>query len=921
MLRTTFCLCLLWANFAPLVAAPTPDEIKKAIADLANNRFAVREKASKLLWEAGAAAEPALREAAKSSDEETAKRAQTILEKFDWGIYPDTPANVTMLIEAFRGGDEEARAEAIIKLLRLRPVRVSTIKRLISKEFNEDFRQELFNVASSEARRMVPGLILANKLDEADETLEMCLTPKSHNALSDYAAFNALRKNLPATIKRLEDLRRSEGLPERAKAIEALVYVHRVRRDWPAARAMAKEAADVSKNEFLSGNIAWESDDWKALAAQEALLNDPNDTRVEQSAYHRMAGDIAKSDELIDQMRKDVEGVEGGGRQALALARALLVNGKSTEAITILKRHRNADPAMAFDFLCAQMKFREAFAFATDVEKQMVGENDNELAESLYRLKLVKARVLAGLGDRDAAIQIFRGLRDDLVNDRLIGRLQESPYRLVQVILRAGMRDLAIETIATLSAKDEDESPLEMRLLTPLVEDRADVTYLWWSALRLKRGKDQHQQSLRDALALADGKGDRKLVDEVVKAMDKLVEKDNEKREIPEKGNEGRWPRWAIEYAAGVAYRRIEAVDMAEKYFKQSIKTSEPKAKEKKDNGIDDEIEAGRNLMAVFGLGDIYLSTKRYKEAAVEFRKAHELAPVKPIYLFLEGHALALAGDEAEGKRRMELSHWIALGDESTRYEFSEALSKRGFEQDSRREADLIMELGWFDSDTMVGNTYLRVARQKARQGDLAMASKLYQKEVIGLERSMSTYIDPRGHLTVPELARTYRARALLAGDKVDEALGEARVALESLPGNVDLAIGLVPELAKKKRQKEADDLYGKVREAHEQALKEYANSPELHNGLAWTMVNCNRDLNEALKHAQKAVEVAPAQAGYLDTLAEVHFRLKDRAKALELMKKCASMEPSNAYFRKQLIRFESKPFDSPLPDEETGDD
>ena len=104
-------------------------------------------------------------------------------------------------------------------------------------------------------------------------------------------------------------------------------------------------------------------------------------------------------------------------------------------------------------------------------------------------------------------------------------------------------------------------------------------------------------------------------------------------------------------------------------------------------------------------------------------------------------------------------------------------------------------------------------------------------------------------------------------------------------------------------------------------AIQDHGKSPELRNGLAWTMVNCNRDLDEAQKHAEVAVEVAPKVAGYIDTLAEIYFRKKDRTKALDLMKKCVALEPTNPYYRKQIERFESKPFDSPLPDEETGDE
>ena len=108
------------------------------------------------------------------------------------------------------------------------------------------------------------------------------------------------------------------------------------------------------------------------------------------------------------------------------------------------------------------------------------------------------------------------------------------------------------------------------------------------------------------------------------------------------------------------------------------------------------------------------------------------------------------------------------------------------------------------------------------------------------------------------------------------------------MPGNIEVAIGFVPDLGKAGKKKEADEVYDKVKAAFERRLKDYGNSPDLRNSIAWTMVNCNRDLDDALKHAQKAVEQAPKTAGYIDTLAEIYFRKKDRAKALEYMKQCA---------------------------------
>src|SRR5436309_1494785 len=81
---------------APVPAAPpTEQEIRQAVEQLGDKRFAVREKASKFLWNAGPAAELALKKAAQSTDAETSRRAKAILDKFDYGIFPDTPKELS----------------------------------------------------------------------------------------------------------------------------------------------------------------------------------------------------------------------------------------------------------------------------------------------------------------------------------------------------------------------------------------------------------------------------------------------------------------------------------------------------------------------------------------------------------------------------------------------------------------------------------------------------------------------------------------------------------------------------------------------------------------------------------------------------------------------------------------------------------
>ena len=44
------------------------------------------------------------------------------------------------------------------------------------------------------------------------------------------------------------------------------------------------------------------------------------------------------------------------------------------------------------------------------------------------------------------------------------------------------------------------------------------------------------------------------------------------------------------------------------------------------------------------------------------------------------------------------------------------------------------------------------------------------------------------------------------------------------------------------------------------------------HNQLAWIVGNTTGDMNEALEHALRAVELSPESGAYLDTLAHVYF-------------------------------------------------
>ncbi|MBO0699665.1 MAG: hypothetical protein J2P46_14815 [Zavarzinella sp.] len=910
---------VLFAGFAlaaPPAApkGPTPDEIQKAVADLASPRFAVREKASRVLWEAGAAAEPAVRAAAKSRDEETANRAKAILEKFDWGLYPDTPADVVKLIEKFRGGDPNARQEVVAELMKMKPPRFSTLRKVIANEHDETARRQMYGAMAFQARETVPGLIVAGQLDEAGELLEICVAPDNPSGLTDYAAFYHLRNMVRAAIQRMEALRAKGPEVDAQRATEALVYLYRVQRNWPAAKKMAEQ----SHNRDLQNDVAWEASDWKWLAETTAPQDrEVADDRGARAAYYRLAGNRAKYQELIGEMRKALAGVEGDDATARDLAHALLLNGDGAEAIAVLKDRHKRGTDLVFDLLCAQLKFHQAFAYADTAAKELA--KDEDAGSERDQLAMRRGRILAALGDRDAATQVFRGvLVSTLSSDRGRGSIE-----VVRAAAQSGMRDLAAECAAKAMAHFDRAQPLAEYgyLLDPVFAEKKGVVQVWWRAVRADKPDADPSASMARVLEFADGRADRKKVDRLAELILEARTAPKEDATKPRDDLLAFFGQGAMpEYAIAEAYRAAGAKDKAEEFYKKAVNSKAPTTDELLPDFLDDDVAAPMSYRVLLGYGDFLLAEKRYKEAAVQYRKAWDAAPAQPLALFLHGHALKLSGNAPEGERLMGLAHWIPLGSEVLRTRFSEDLTKRGFDADSRKEMDLVVATGWFRT-YQVGNVYLRMARIKARQKDFATAAAYYEKDVVSLFRTTASFVDPRAYLTVPELARTYRTRALLAAGKVDAALAEARAGLAVMPGNLELAIDLVPDLDRAGRTKEADEIYGRVKTAYEGALKDFGSSPELRNSLAWTMANCNRDLDAAVVHAKKAVEVAPKTAGYIDTLAEIYFRQKDRAKALELMKQCVALEPTNPYFRKQLERFEKKPFDSPLPDEETGDD
>jgi arylsulfatase A-like enzyme len=99
---------------------------------------------------------------------------------------------------------------------------------------------------------------------------------------------------------------------------------------------------------------------------------------------------------------------------------------------------------------------------------------------------------------------------------------------------------------------------------------------------------------------------------------------------------------------------------------------------------------------------------------------------------------------------------------------------------------------------------------------------------------------------------------------------------------------------------------YDNAIQAYEKAIAVDFDMPVSLNNLAWRYLQKNVKLDQALQYAQRANELVPNQPNFIDTLAQIYFKIGNKEKALELIKKAVELAPQNPYFKEKLENIES---------------
>ncbi|MFB3894397.1 MAG: tetratricopeptide repeat protein [Phycisphaerae bacterium] len=903
--------------------AVTPEQIAQAIKDLGSGTWKTREKAMETLWEAGPAAKAALEEAARGSDAEVTSRAKLLLDRLRYGIRPDTPKEVTDLIDQYRRGEAGEKVTALRALLELGPKAYKTVAGLISGETDADLRAMLGGVVRQMAN-VTPAMLAAGEFEKAESLWAMAVECGEELSIRNYAAYLLCRGMIDDKIKSVGDK------PTESQA-RLLAFLCRAKGDLASALAAAKKSGD----DVLVGNILFEMGDWKALAKlQQDSRPDEIESLAYLASYQRLSGDIAGMEATLQKVlnRGPVVPFDKNGRRdddagslSWSATRVLLLNDRPKQAIERLIKEKGYDDP--YNLLLAQGKVDDAIDLAKDARengsRQIADEMDRALALLYWRL-----------GEKDKAKAIVAGQFDKwkkLGEGRAPEPTPEEDGEadIASPAARAAQREALLDGVVRLEVEFEladdawrhaagcmtinDEPP---RILDALVGDRDGEAAAWWRILWKDNNKDAAKcfKALRQIM-------DGKIARDDLAALAKKA-KDVEFLQGPIGPGPGP--------AAGPRNRNRSIENRLYLGLAQTLEKAGQTdlAMELLAPAVD--VDDYPDFDAIVWMGDVYGRRKKWKEAADLLAKAVgktgpraspvELGPAS-LLVFLQGYALTQAGDEKEGNRLMDQADLMAMANEGQRYLLAEAMERRGLKDQARRQWDMVRRVGAFRS-VYLERPLMRGYDDAMKAKDYTAARTFAERYRVASQAEGVMMLNVAGYLQLMRMSHVPLVKAYLAEKKLDQVAAEVDLCLAAMPGDIEIAIELTADMEKAGAKDQADRLFERIWDVCDRVCTKYPNSAEYHNNLAWMGARCRRNLDAALKLAQKAVEL-DRRTAYLDTLAEVCFQKGDRDKAIELMKECIDLHAKESakappkpvenapdkmgdYLRSQLERFKA---------------
>lgn len=256
--------------------------------------------------------------------------------------------------------------------------------------------------------------------------------------------------------------------------------------------------------------------------------------------------------------------------------------------------------------------------------------------------------------------------------------------------------------------------------------------------------------------------------------------------------------------------------------------------------------------------------------------------------------------EEANTSRRRALCP--PLPAESYTY-ICDSLAKAGF----KKEAADLLTMAWKSVEPeamLLGSIAFNLSNLVEKDDPQLAANLLRLAQVDYFSRGEGNSLRPA--FRIAQLAREYElwAKHYAKIGNLHEADRWVEKSFQLVPENIDVPMAVVRFAEEAKDQAMADRWFDLFYQFHHQHLTRWPQDTVFLNNLAWMCAKLDRHLDEAHQLARKACEIHPNDPTYLDTLAEVEFRLGNPQQAAQYSAQCLRLNSKNAHHREQYQRF-----------------
>lgn len=852
-------------------AAPVADDARPAsaaaglIEQLADDSFAVRERATRELWGRGEAVMPELKRALLSEDPEVAYRARELIDKIDLGILPDTSPEIQELVRSYQAADERMKSPIVFRLGRQRAWR--QILKLYEREASARVREELRSNATAASLAGAREAIVAGDDGEALEYLE--LAPHDAEGLAAWAAYHVSCGTAEAELEQARGLAGVTGALRRMALLRAAGDLGGASAEAEAAGEPAVAAAlrllagdplpwlqlpvvDENRTVFHEGYIRWVVERWKGGGNDRPLID----------------GMLRVYEEVAEEDRWPAVGALYLAGEAEAADRRLEAFYPDYAFLHYEASERVDDSLRVFGLDPGQPDFA---GWAAERIRRIVGQPDDSEADGDQLFML--CAVLEARGQAGEVAAVLEPFLDQLAAD--------DAERFLEVLGELFVRDVKRAAVAAAERYAGVDGARWMQVAGEVSNgvpgfggEEGLAVWSWIEGQANDRPGAERLRALMAVFGLLPG--EEALRTEWLARVRQAAD-----------GAEGAERERLLMMLLNLARTGWE-LDLA-LHAARSLAKGDPK----------------HPLFRFYLL--LLSAAGEWAEAAEAWRLRVEQYPASPESQAFLAASLRAAGRAQEAAASEQLAARMALADGSACLGIGRAYAYSG---------DFDRAAAWWRRamvESVPGSDAWREALESLRtaaleQRDWGLAAALGEAYALEWLRGSNVSRLPTPKLRARFDADFARAMSMLERDRAG-ALALVERCHRMLPVDGSLADHFLPALRDAGLLAEHDRYFEHAWQALAAMTQRFPDSDNSHNTAAWLAARANRRLDEAAAHLERALAAKPHQSAYLDTMAELWFARGDRDRAVEWSRQAVGADPEDEMLRRQLARFRTAAF------------